>query len=54
MPNFRGVQRFSVTLGTARSPSMFLSCGQSVGKQHGPLGIVMYQDIGDSSASGHR
>lgn len=31
MPNFPGIQGFSVTLGTAGSPSMFLSCGQSVG-----------------------
>ncbi len=33
MPNFRGIQRFMVTLGTPRSPSMFLSCGQRVGTE---------------------
>ena len=31
MLNFRGIQGFSVTWGTVGSPSMFLSCGQSVG-----------------------
>jgi hypothetical protein len=31
VPNFRGIQRFMVTLGTPHSPSLFLKCGQTVG-----------------------
>ena len=31
-PNFRGIQRFMVTLGTARNRRALLGCGQSVGK----------------------
>ena len=48
VPNFRGIQRFVVTLDAPRSPTMFHSCGQMVGTAKLGKSIVM------CDVSGHR